>query len=247
MSCGTAGEKLPAAHDDIDISGVELETIADSAGHLGGDHTRARAEKRVIDRLPGRLLLTIGRRMHSTGFWVPRPQLCWRWRLPNGLLLAISQTVVCVRSPCQWLVLPSRTAYQQVSCLPMIIAAAEREVLLGPDDLSAQLEAARRETGGDDLAVQGPEPHIGGIPGEQSIGFPPVGAIVVEHLAVRELAPAEVAARPPARVVTDPVRRIGDHQMRLGSRQHRGDIGRAGAVAAANPVVAQQPDVAAAA
>ena len=28
----------------------------------------------------------------------------------------ISQSVVCVRSPCQWLALPARTAYQQVSC-----------------------------------------------------------------------------------------------------------------------------------
>ena len=36
--------------------------------------------------------------------------------LPKGLLLGNSQTVVCVRSPVQWLVLPSRTAYQQHSC-----------------------------------------------------------------------------------------------------------------------------------
>ena len=31
-------------------------------------------------------------------------------------------------------------------------------------------------------------PHISDIPGKQRIGLPPVGAVVVEHLALRELA-----------------------------------------------------------
>src|SRR5207302_649076 len=38
-------------HDHIDISRVELETVAGAAGHFGGDQARARAEKRVVDRL----------------------------------------------------------------------------------------------------------------------------------------------------------------------------------------------------
>jgi hypothetical protein len=54
--------------------------------------------------------------MHSTGFCVPCPELSSRCSLPNGLLFGISQSVVCLRPPCQWLVLPSRTAYQQASC-----------------------------------------------------------------------------------------------------------------------------------
>jgi hypothetical protein len=32
MSGGTPGEELPTPHDDIDISGIELETVADPAG-----------------------------------------------------------------------------------------------------------------------------------------------------------------------------------------------------------------------
>src|SRR5260370_2554649 len=51
MHRGPPGEALPASHDDVDISGVELETVADAAGHFGRDQARARAEKRVIDRL----------------------------------------------------------------------------------------------------------------------------------------------------------------------------------------------------
>src|SRR5437016_6907638 len=51
MSCGTAGEELPSSHHDINIMGTELDAEAHTAGHLGGDHARPRAEKRVIDRL----------------------------------------------------------------------------------------------------------------------------------------------------------------------------------------------------
>ena len=116
MDRGAPGEALPASHHHIDITGVELDTVADAAGHFGRDQARAGAEKRVIDRLAGPAVVGDRAGMHSTGFWVPCPQLCSRCRLPKGLLLAISQTVVCVRSPCQWLVLPSRTAYQQHSC-----------------------------------------------------------------------------------------------------------------------------------
>ena len=77
--------------------------------------------------------------------------------------------------------------------------------------LRAQLEAASSETGGRDLAMQSPEPDIGDIPGEQRIGLLPVGAIVIEYLALRALADTAAAARSPRRIVVDPVRRIGDH------------------------------------
>src|SRR5437660_11461192 len=53
MSCGTAGDMLPSLRHDIDVLGTELDAEAHPAGHLGGDHARPRAEKRVIDRLAG--------------------------------------------------------------------------------------------------------------------------------------------------------------------------------------------------
>src|SRR5580704_4904466 len=69
-----------------------------------------------------------------------------------------------------------------VFVLPVIVTAAQGEVLLGPDDLRAKLEPASSEAGGDDVAVQRSEPNIGGISGEQRIGFLPIRAIVIEHL-----------------------------------------------------------------
>src|SRR5262249_3082710 len=51
MHRGTTGEGLPALHDGIDMSRVELAAAAGAAGHFGRDQARARAEKRVVDRL----------------------------------------------------------------------------------------------------------------------------------------------------------------------------------------------------
>ena len=244
MDRGAPGEELPASHDDIDIGGAELETVADAAGHFGGDQARARAEKRVIDRLAGPAVVD-DRAAHALDRLL-------RAVPPALLALPVAERIVvgdlpdrglrAVALPVAGLALAHRVPAGFV--LPVVIAAAQGEVLLGPDDLSAQLQPAGRQIGGHDIAVQRAVPDIGDIPGKQRIGLPPVGAIVVEHLALRELAAAEAAARSPGRIVADPVRRIGDHQMRLRARQHLLDIGRAGAVAAANPMVSQQPYIA---
>src|SRR5262245_1287534 len=53
MDRAAPGEALPALHDDIDISGADLQAIADASSHFGGDQARAGAEKRVIDHLAG--------------------------------------------------------------------------------------------------------------------------------------------------------------------------------------------------
>jgi hypothetical protein len=53
MSRSAPSEGLPASYDHIDIRGVELETAAHAARHIGRDQARARAEKRGIDGLAG--------------------------------------------------------------------------------------------------------------------------------------------------------------------------------------------------
>src|SRR5947207_11433031 len=47
MTSATTGQRLPAAHDRIDIAGVQLHAVAAPAGALGGDHRRAAAEKAI--------------------------------------------------------------------------------------------------------------------------------------------------------------------------------------------------------
>ena len=127
--------------------------------------------------------------------------------------------------------------------LPMVVTTAQREVLLAPDDLRARPQPAAGQTGGDHLTAQRAGPHVSDIARKQRIGFAPIGAIIVEHRSPRQPASAKLAACPPRRIVFDPVRRIGDHQEQLGSGHHWRHRHRVGAVAAANPVVSQQPDV----
>jgi hypothetical protein len=118
----------------------------------------------------------------------------------------------------------------------MVVAAAQCKMLLDPDDLRPGLQPASREIGADHVAMQRPVPDISDISGKQRIGLPPVGAIIVEHLALREITGADPTSGAPARVVGDPVRRIDDHQVRPRSRQHRRDICRICAIATADPV-----------
>ena len=107
-------------------------------------------------------------------------------------------------------------------------------------------EAFKRQAGGDDIAVQCSVPDIGDVAGEQRIRLSPIGAIIVEHLASGELTGAETAARSPGRLIADPIRRIGDHELGLRPRQHLRHIRGIGAVAAAHPVIPQLPQIAAA-
>src|SRR5215471_7600509 len=233
---GAPGKGLPTSHDDIHISGAELETAAEAAGHFGRNQARARAEKRVIDQLAGpavvddRAAHRFDRLLRAMPPTLLAPRAAKRivvGEFPDRCLRAVA-------GPVAGLALAHGVPARLM--LPMIIAAAQREMLLRPDDLRAQLEPATRQPGGGDIAMHRPMPDIGGISREQRIGLLPVGAIVVEHLPLRELAGTAAVACSPGRVVSDPIGRIGDHQGRLRSCQYQRDISGAGAVAAANHV-----------
>src|SRR5215472_2747434 len=241
---GAPGKGLPASHDYIDISGAELETVAAAAGHFGRYQARARTEKRVIDQL-ARPAVVDDRTAH-------RLDRLLRAVPPALLALRAAKRIVvgefpdrCLRAvagPVAGFALAHGVPAAFV--LPVIIAAAQREMLLRPDDLSAQLEPTPRHPGGDDIAVHRPVPDIGRISREQRIGLPPIGAIVVENFALCERAGTAAAAGSPGWIVGDPIGWIGDHQGRPRSCQYQRDICGAGAVAAANQVVSHLPYIA---
>src|SRR5262249_14018207 len=208
------GKGLPASHDDIDISRGELETAAAAAGHLARDQARARTEKRVIDQLAGAAVVDnrAAHRLDRLLRAVPPALLSLRaakrivvGKLPDRCLRAVG-------GPVAGFALAHGVPAAFV--LPVIITAAQREMLLRPDDLSAQLEPAGRQPRGDEIAVHRAVPDIGGISRKQRIGLLPVRAIVVQHLALRELA-GTAGAGSAGPIVSDPVGRIGDHQVGL--------------------------------
>src|SRR6516225_401069 len=128
------GESLPAPHDDIDIGRADLETAAQATGHFSGDQARARAEKRVIDNLAGPAVVD-DRTAHALDRLL-------RAVPPALLVLAIAKRIVVgdlpdgrlrpVTLPVAGLAFAHRVPAVLVA--PMIVAAAQRVMLLDPDD-----------------------------------------------------------------------------------------------------------------
>jgi hypothetical protein len=66
--------------------------------------------------------------------------------------------------------------------LPVIVTAAEHEVLLGPNDLRTDDERRRSQARLDDPGVETAMPDIGDVAREQGPGLTPIRAIVVFDL-----------------------------------------------------------------
>ena len=166
MPRGTPGTVLPASHHNIDIKGIEFDPVADPTGDLGRDQARARAEKWVIDHLTGPAVVD-DRAAHAFDRLlraVPPARLTPRtaeWIVVGDFP---DRRLGAAALPVAGLALPYRVPAGFV--LPVIIAPAQCEVLLNPEDLSAQLQPASHQTGGDDVAAQSSVPNIGDIPGE---------------------------------------------------------------------------------
>jgi hypothetical protein len=94
--------------------------------------------------------------MHSTGFLGAVP--------PGLLVLRVTERVIIGNFPDRHLLavtapmaaLALAHSIPAGFMLPMIIAAAQCEVLLDPDDLSAKPEPAGGKVGGDDIACRAP-------------------------------------------------------------------------------------------
>ena len=109
--------------------------MAGPAGHLGGNDGRAGPAERLVDRLArARSCSRSAGFMHSTGFCVPcsMPVVLAGIDVPERRLLAVAGPV---RAAVPAHRVPARLV------LPVIVAAAERKAVLGPDDLRAHLEA----------------------------------------------------------------------------------------------------------
>src|SRR5262244_306094 len=152
MDRAPPGKGLPASHDDIDISRADLETAADAAGHFGRDQARARTKKRVIDQLAGPAIVddrtahTLDRLLRG----VPPARLA----LPIAKRIVVGDLphrgLLAATLPVASLALSHRVPAGVMA--PMVVAPAQGEMRLGPDDLSAQLKPAGGQIGADDTA-----------------------------------------------------------------------------------------------
>jgi hypothetical protein len=86
-------------------------------------------------------------------------------------------------------------------------------------------------------------PDVSNIAWEQRPCVAPVGAVIVLDLA-GALGMTDPSPVPPGRIVLDPVRRIGDHQLRRNTAQRCSDSRCRSAVAAHQPMSSKPPDIA---
>src|SRR5262252_4822408 len=195
MDRAPPGEGLPASHDNIDISRADLEANAGAARHFGCDKARARTAQRSIDQLAppavvndrtAHALDRLLRGVSPSLLALPIAKRIVIGDLPYGGLLAaplpVARLALAHRVPAGFMA-------------PMVVAPAQGKMRLGPDDLRAQLKPAGDQIAADHIAVERPVPHISDITGKQRIGLPPGGAVIVEHLALRELAGTDPTAR----------------------------------------------------
>ncbi|CUH71723.1 hypothetical protein TL5120_01513 [Thalassovita autumnalis] len=130
--------------------------------------------------------------------------------------------------------------------LPVIISTAQNQPFFGPDDLRPDAEACDFEAFGDCGCMQGAMPDVGDVAGKQPPGFAPVGPVIIQHLAgALSLGGARLVA--PARVIFNTVWRICRHKEGCYPVQDALYIRGDGAVAAEQPVVAEDPEIAGAA
>src|SRR4051812_26719041 len=167
---GRAREGLPAAHRNVDVGRAELDRVAGPAGHLGRYDRGSGAAERLVDRLPGRGVV-LDRALHAGDRLlrpVAEPLVLASVDVPDRRLLAAA--------------LPIGGAPHRVPArlmLPMVMAAREREALLCPDDLAADLEARRRERLLHGAGMAAGMPDIGDRAREERPRLAPVGAVVV--------------------------------------------------------------------
>src|SRR5450759_3830988 len=95
--------------------------------------------------------------------------------------------------------------------LPMVVAAAEHQPLLGPNDLRTDGEAIVRKTVRNRRGVQGAVPDVGDVAREQGPSGSPVCLVVITDFAPSS-GMVDAQAMTPSRIVVDPVGRVGDHE-----------------------------------
>src|SRR5882757_6326288 len=126
-------EGLPSQHGNIDVRGIDLDRETGATGHFGCDNGRARPAERIIDGLARRRVV-LDRPPHALhGFLrsVTVPVIITGRNGPHGRLLAIPAPM-CARC--------STDGIPTGFVLPMVVASAKCEAILGPDDLSAHAE-----------------------------------------------------------------------------------------------------------
>src|SRR6266478_7316724 len=136
---------LPAAHNHIDVAGIDVDAVADPLQQFTRDQGCPRAKERIVNQVSAlgvvqngpthqldRLLCSVPRR----NLFAVTPEGVQIGNLPQGRLRAVSAPVgLASFSDCK------KTGF----VLPVVRTSTHHKVLLGPDNLGPDREARRME------------------------------------------------------------------------------------------------------
>ena len=216
-----AGIAFPSSHRGLYIARIKIQGVAAATKFFGRDDRRARPTEGIVDTIALDRVISDRDFEQTHGFLSAVAcdgilrRACAAHRiqirhLPDRCLCAVT-TPVARR--------PFLDRVPRGLVLPVILAPAHGEVLLGPYDLAPNAERCRFEACGDSACLQGGRPRGRG---DRHVGDPPRRSIVCRRL--RRLPTADHlgrASRPHRRV-----RHRGHRQLRGGTRA-RGPASRA--------------------
>jgi len=133
-------QQLPTLHYDVNVPRIKLHAVADPLSHFRCDQRGPGAEERVINQFA--VLGVIENRTSHTLDWLLGAVNCFGVLVP--ILDLPQRTLFAIAIP-----MSGRThGVPAWLMLPVIMAAANHERRLCPDDLASDLEMARFQTGG---------------------------------------------------------------------------------------------------
>ena len=208
-----AGIAFPSSHRGLYIARIKIQGVAAATKFFGRDDRRARPTEGIVDTIALDRVISDRDFEQTHGFLSAVAcdgilrRACAAHRiqirhLPDRCLCAVT-TPVARR--------PFLDRVPRGLVLPVILAPAHGEVLLGPYDLAPNAERCRFEACGDSACLQGGMPDVGNSTREEAPGGRPVGAVVVQdgpHCGALR----RIHTMAPSWLVLNAVRRVGRHQ-----------------------------------
>ena len=204
---------FPPSHRGLYIAWIKIQGVAAATKFFGRDDRRARPTEGIVDPIALDRVISDRDFEQTHGFLsaVACAGFSGVRAPPIGFRFGTSQTVVLCAVTTPVARRPFLDRVPRGLVLPVILAPAHGEVLLGPYDLAPNAERCRFEACGDSACLQGGMPDVGNSPREEAPGGRPVGAVVVQD-GPHGGALRRIHTMAPSWLVLNAVRRVGRHQ-----------------------------------
>src|SRR5437867_4048798 len=166
---GLACQDLPPPDNDIHISWIDVEAVTNALRQVGGDQRRAGTEEGIVQDIaanaviqdrPAHQFYRLLRTVPGCGFVARATERIQIRNMPKCRLRSVA---IPARGLAFTHGVPARLM------LPVVVAAAQRKVLLCPNDLRADAKAGGFQSGRDLRGVNSGMPYVRHITGKEPV------------------------------------------------------------------------------